>query len=114
MNDFSGRAIGPKPVAAMMRHLAARQAVIADNIANADTPGFKARDITRPDFGALVGQSAPPRPSADKDAFETRPDGNNVSIEQQLLKLGDVRAEFGLMTQIYRKQMALMRSAIGR
>lgn len=123
-----------------MRHLSERQKVIAQNIANADTPGFKAREVDAPDFAGLVeGQRGAPhvarpririsggmaalgasQPSAgsnivaDKDISETKPDGNNVTLEDQLLKLGQVQADFAALTNIYRKQMALLKTAVGR
>ncbi len=51
---------------------------------------------------------------ADSDVSETKPDGNNVTLEDQLLKMGEVRTDFTTMTNLYRKQMALIQAAIGR
>jgi len=125
-------------IGASMRHLAERQRVIAQNIANSETPGFKARDVTAPDFASLLPQDgdkpavARPRVTLtgqmsamgarqlmsggivpDRDTTETKPDGNNVTIEDQLLKMGQIQADFATMTGIYRKQMGLLKSAIG-
>lgn len=121
-----------------MRHLSARQRVIADNLANSETPGFKAREIDAPDFGALVEAGGAPhiaRPKvgatalmtrlgarsgsaerviADQDISETKPDGNNVTIEDQLLKLGEIQADFATLTSLYRKQQLLLKIALGR
>ena len=122
-----------------MKHLAERQRVIAQNLANGDTPGYKAREVERPDFGDLLGAQdggarvAQPkveitggmaalgaRPSLsgqvmlDRDTSETKPDGNNVTLEDQLLKMGQVQADFAAMTNLYRKQQALMRTALGK
>ena len=123
-----------------MRHLAERQRVIAQNVANSETPGFKARDVKPPDFGALLGAAgggaaAVTRPAVqitptmaalgarqpagghvifDRDVSETKPDGNNVTLEDQLLKLGQVQADFATMTNLYRKQLGLLKTAIGR
>lgn len=119
-----------------MRHLGARSQVIAGNIANADTPGFKARTLRAPDFAGLVqgGGARPPRPKVaitsemaalgagqkqapnsilDKSVRETKPDGNNVTLEQQLLALGEVQADYATLTSLYRKQMGLIRTALG-
>lgn len=119
-----------------MRYLGAHSQVIAGNIANADTPGFKARTLRAPDFGALVeGRGgAPRRPTVevtsrmaelgagrqiaqagvpDRSVRETKPDGNNVTLEQQLLALGEVQADYATLTSIYRKQMGLVRTALG-
>lgn len=124
-----------------MKHLAERQRVIAQNIANSETPGFKAREVEAPDFSALLAKTGSSggvrigKPSVtitsgmaalgarapsmnhvilDKDISETKPDGNNVTIEDQLLKMGQLQADFTAMTNLYRKQQALLKSALGR
>jgi len=43
-----------------------------------------------------------------------KPDGNNVTLEDQLLKMGQVQTDFATMTNLYRKQMSLMKTALGR
>lgn len=126
-----------------MKHLAHNQRVIAENVANAETPGFKARTVSAPEFSALVelhGGTAgrpqvqrpritlsgsmiglgarPPQGGSDvildRNTSETKPDGNNVTLEDQLLKMGEVQADFAAMTNLYRKQLGLIKSAIGR
>lgn len=125
-------------IGAQMKHLAERQRVVAQNVANSDTPGYKAREVAAPDFSALIGAQggarvARPRvqitggmaalgarpPVAghillDRDVSETKPDGNNVTLEDQLLKVGQIQADFAAMTNLYRKQQALMRTALGK
>ena len=119
-----------------MQNLSDRQRVIATNIANSETPGYKAREVEQPSFAGLVGGSGMiQKPKVeltgrmkslgavqpvnagvifDKDISETKPDGNNVTLEDQLLKMGEVQADFTAMTNLYRKQMQMMKSAIGR
>ncbi len=123
-----------------MRHLSERQRVIAQNIANSETPAFKARDVQAPNFSSLLAGQEAGKPSVarprvtltngmsalgarpmmagnivlDGDVSETKPDGNNVVLEDQLLKMGQVQADFATMTSIYRKQIGLLKSAIGR
>lgn len=124
-----------------MKHLTERQRVIAQNIANSETPGFKAREVRAPDFGDLLSSQgigggprvARPRIAItsgmaalgarpieagsvifDKDVSETKPDGNNVTLEDQLLKMGQVQADFATMTNLYRKQQALLKTALGK
>ncbi|WP_114955009.1 flagellar basal body protein [Sphingosinicella terrae] len=124
-----------------MRHLSDRQRVIAQNIANSETPGYRSRDLSAPDFSSLVaaqGQAGAPRVERprvtltsgmtamgatagnasrlieDSDVSETKPDGNNVTLEDQLLRMGQVQADFATLTGLYRKQMGLLRGAIGR
>lgn len=125
-------------IAHSMKNLAQRQRVIAQNIANSETPGFKAQEVEAPDFSALLAHKGVPhvaRPHvqvtsgmvalgvpptqngkviADSNVSETKPDGNNVTLEDQLLKIGQVQTDFQTMTDLYRKQMNLLQSAIGR
>ncbi|AJP72207.1 flagellar basal body protein [Sphingomonas hengshuiensis] len=119
-----------------MMNLSERQRVIAQNIANSETPGYKTRDVAEPNFAAMVGGSGMvARPKVeltaamkrlgavqpvgagivlDKDITETKPDGNNVTLEDQLLKLGQVQADFTAMTSLYRKQQLMLKTALGR
>ena len=121
-----------------MRHLSDRQQVLAQNIANGDTPGYKAREVEAPSFAGLVDANgaarvarptvqissemralcASPRTSSaiilDENIVETKPDGNNVTLEEQVLKLGAVQSEFAALTNLYRKQMQLLKTATGR
>jgi flagellar basal-body rod protein FlgB len=125
-------------IRARMENLSERQRVIAQNIANSETPGYKARDIAEPSFAGMVNTGAAkvaqPRVELtagmkalgaiqplggggvilDKDISETKPDGNNVTLEDQLLKLGQVQADFATVTSLYRKQMGMLRTALGR
>lgn len=126
-----------------MKAMAEHQRVIAENVANSETPGYKARTVEAQDFSALVdgqlGRSGAPhvaRPHIelssgmtalgarapqsggrivlDSDTSETKPDGNNVTLEDQLLALGQVQQDYAAMTNLYRKQMALMKTAVGK
>ena len=125
-----------------MQHLAARQQVLAQNIANSETPGYRSRDMEAPDFadllasqgaggtprvgrpsvqlpGAMRSQGAVMPPGGggviyDTDVAETKPDGNNVPLEDQLLRMGEVQADFTAMAGLYRKQMNLIQTAIGK
>jgi len=120
-----------------MKYLAERQRVVAQNIANSETAGFKAQDVEAPDFSALlttrgVPHVVPPRVHvtsgmvalgmqpdshgkivADSDVSEIKPNGNNVTLEDQLLKMGGIQTDFATMTNLYRKQMGLLQAAIG-
>ena len=118
-----------------MQNLSERQRVVATNIANSETPGYKAREVSEPNFASLVGGSgmiAAPRVQLtdrmkslgaiqpigtglilDKDITETKPDGNNVTLEDQLLKMGEIQADFTAMTGLYRKQMSMLKTAVG-
>lgn len=123
-----------------METLSDRQRVLAQNIANSETPGFKARTVEDADFSDLLGSAGAggirvARPHVeltagmkglgaiqpagagivlDKDISETKPDGNNVTLEDQLLKLGQVQADFAAMTNLYRKQLGMLKTAVGK
>lgn len=125
-----------------MRHLSERQRIVAQNIANSETPGYKGREVDAPDFSELLARTGNARSSAkvakprialtstmtalgarepesgrvrlDKDFTEVKPDGNNVTLEDQLLKMGQIQTDFTTMTNLYRKQMSLMKTALGR
>lgn len=111
-------------------HAAARQHVIAGNVANADTPGYRAQDIA--DFASLLDQSeismrttrsthlSGNRASAGLVVTEMEtgsaelPNGNNVSLEQQMMKSVELRHEHELALGIYRKSLDLLRLSLGR
>ncbi|MBB3808022.1 flagellar basal body rod protein FlgB [Pseudochelatococcus contaminans] len=99
--------------------LTTRQAVLARNVANANTPGFRSRDIepfsatmdktaltlatTAPDhmpLGPAQANAARSRPNKSNESWETYHSGNSVSIEEELLKAGEVSREYGVTTAI--------------
>lgn len=110
-----------------LQHLAGRTSVIAENIANADTPGYVARDVVRPDFARLASGAAlrtsDPRhiaaagPAAPAAKVIAAPDGeaslsgNQVSIETQMMKLAETRMDYQLASTVYRKGVELIRLA---
>ena len=115
---------------AAARHAAARQAAAAQNVANADTPGYKARDIpdfadiyrggstvpmraTRPGhMGATPAGPAPePRPVATDDAA---PNGNTVSLETEMLRSVAAERQHSRAMTIYGKSLDILRAAMGR
>lgn len=117
-----------------MRDLQARQGVIAQNIANADTPGYRTRELKSPDFQALLGDGdrrvAKPtvRFSPTLQALggrsttatmtvsstEEKPNGNNVSLEDQVIAMGQVQSDYQAATSLYRKSIGLLKIALGR
>lgn len=114
-------------LAGRLQFLAARTSVIAENIANADTPGYVSRDLKAPEFGALARAEAlkisDPRHIANPPSAGTKyekrlaPDGeaalngNNVSAEMQMMKLSETRMDYQLASSVYRKGIDLIRLA---
>ena len=116
-----------------MRWLNQRQDVLAQNVANADTPAYVARDLRALDFDkVLKGETSGgtltvtnPRHIAvtptSTGAFEdyqtpdqeSTPDGNAVSLEAEMIKVSDTQAQFQAAANIYAKTMSMMRTAIG-
>ena len=111
----------------------ARQKVLAENVANADTPGFKPQEVREPSFdprGRAVGGSlgvartnaahlslGAGRPGIDeKNAtrFETRPSGNSVNLEDEMLKVAQNQSDYQLAASLYQKSMQMLKTAIGR
>lgn len=113
-----------------MKWLGARQAVVSENIANADTPEYKAKEIS--DFQEMLEgshrtsglttthhrhiQGAPSTGGvfADPDAaaWEQSMDGNTVSLEQQTIKAAEITENYRLAAQLYRKGHDLLTLAV--
>lgn len=117
---------------ASARHAATRQTAVSRNIANADTPGYQAQDVQS--FAALYhdqadgftlrqtrpGHLADPRSPADprlgdrEDPDTVEPNGNTVSLEQELVRAADVKRQHDLALSIYRSAQGILRSTLGR
>ena len=111
-----------------------RQSVLAQNIANADTPNYRAQDVEA--FGDVMARAATAgslqpvrtapahmhgrgavmdaRIQAMMDTPEVSPSGNNVSLEQQLMELTDTAAQHRMALDLFRRHTALLRIAVGR
>ena len=125
------------PLLSMLRErmnwLHQRQDVLSQNVANADTPGFVARDLKPLDFEQALGQTtngatlmttnthhialSPSHLSKfeDKEApdQEASPNGNSVALEAEMVKVSDTQAEFAAAANLYAKAMSMMKEAIG-
>ena len=100
------------------RWLELRQSTIAANVANANTPGFKARDVepfnkvldttpvrlamTSPSHMQLSQVETDARATAKKDSWEVVHSGNSVSVEQEMTKGGEVNRDYSLNAAIVR------------
>ena len=113
-----------------------RQKVLAENVSNSDTPKFKPRDLVEPKFdkagaaaesiGALAmvrttaGHIAPSNGGSDtfdqnrKAGFETRPAGNAVNLEDEMLKVSANQMDYAAVTSLYSKSLHLLKTAIGK
>mgnify|MGYP000097270129 CR=1 FL=1 len=113
-----------------MQWLSVRQQVISENIANADTPGFKAREVS--DFSQMVEGAARVsgvavtnsrhlggaehagnvRVRQDEGSWEQSMDGNTVVLEQQTIKASEVSENYRMAAQLYRKGHELLTLAV--
>ena len=105
---------------AQARHAAARQAVVAQNIANADTPGYRTRDITEFSDVLRSMQRRPDRAGGllPIRTFEvntpTSPNGNNVSLEREMLRGVEADRAHSRALRVYGSAMEILRTSLGR
>jgi flagellar basal-body rod protein FlgB len=118
----------------------ARQKVLAENVANADTPHFRASDLRPLDFGAelrsaAAGTGATPQlaaaitspldvgfstqgdsydPVVDTTAPDREINGNTVSLEDELMQVSETASDYQLMTNLYKKQINLFTDALDK
>ena len=112
-------------------HASQRQAVIAGNVANADTPGYRARDIApfsstyraegagAPLRATRAGHHAdrPPGPGAARlvDApGPSAPNGNTVALETEMMKATKIRHQQDIALSVYRSTLTVLRASLGR
>jgi len=115
----------------MAMQVSARHSVIAKNIAHADTPGYRARDIasfadtyrggdtgramrtTRPQHISTVSTSARGLASFET-ADSISPNGNSVSLETEMMKAGEVQYQHELALSVYSTSLDILRTSLGR
>lgn len=118
-------------------YMSERQSVLAQNIANADTPNYKAKDVKAPDFKSMVSASSGNQqvqiaktnanhlsgtamPSVGghiitrDSTYELSPSGNNVSIEEEMSKIAENQSEYTKVLNLYRKSVDMFKTAIGK
>lgn len=104
---------------ALGRHAAQRHSLIAENVANADTPGYRAKDL-EPFAAALrragtdgEGPAAARRLTAVSPGAAS-PNGNTVSLEDQMLRAGEAARAGEIATTVFTKTIAMLRAAAAR
>ncbi|WP_040617249.1 flagellar basal body rod protein FlgB [Roseibium sp. TrichSKD4] len=111
-----------------------RQGVLSENVANADTPRYSAREVTAFSFadhvglaqsglstsvtkvGHISGSAAPGVASKaeERDMFEVTPSGNNVVLEEQMMKVTQNQMDYQAATTLYSRGLGLIRTALSR
>jgi len=118
-----------------MAWLNQRQSVLATNIANSDTPNYRPHDLEKVDFGVVMS-AAQNKPriaqvttgdahisgrkldEADnresRHVYESAPAENSVILEEQLFKAQETQADYQLMTNLYRKNIGMIKFIVSK
>ncbi len=114
-----------------------RQEVLAENVANADTPSYHSRDLAPLKFEAPtqvsapplttvallrtenghiagIGQSDTPFKSKGENNYEVRPTGNAVNLEQEMMKVAANQMDYQAVTALYTRSLSLLKLALGK
>ena len=110
-----------------------RQRLLAENVANADTPSFRPRDLAPLDFGKQVqrasgqlslaltspnhlsGANAASQFATERQGkYDVRPAGNAVNLEDEMMKVAANQMDYQAATSLYSRSMGLFRTALGK
>jgi flagellar basal-body rod protein FlgB len=113
-----------------------RQRVLAENVSNSNTPNFKPRDLVEPKFevasgtvagstgslpmartstGHIAADGADPTFEQNRRVgFQTRPAGNSVNLEDEMLKVSANQMDYAAVSSLYSKSLHLLKTAIGK
>lgn len=128
-------AISDMPILSMLRTRMQwhqeRQRVLAENVANADTPGFHPRDLAAPTFeralaqtqAVTLAQTDPVHLSggggretfkAEQQHFAVRPMGNAVHLEDEMMKVAENQMDYQAASSLYGRSLSLIKLALGK
>lgn len=113
-----------------MNHLAHRQKVISQNVANADQPGYRARDIkpfedyvslsngasmrtTHPGHLTIGARNGKVVPVYD-DSGTAKLSGNTVSLEREMIKSAEIMSQYNLSSSVFEKSVSMLKAPLGR
>lgn len=112
-----------------MNWLSARQSVLSENVANAATPRYEARDLRPVDFATELSKSSglkstharhfPAGASGPQTARIVAgkeggtPGGNAVSLEEEMIKLSETQVQYQTAANLYQKTVNMFRTALG-
>jgi flagellar basal-body rod protein FlgB len=104
--------------------------VLSQNVANADTPGFRPSDAVpfrqlldrnRPSAGMVMTDSRHIRPTnlaglavQDRRVTERTPNGNSVSLDQEAIRIAETDQAHALAMSLHRKYLGMFRTTLGR
>lgn len=134
-------AIADIPILSMLRTrlewAQERQRVLAENVANSDTPKYRARDLTAPKFEAPtqvtaatvstvalsrtesghiagIGLSGSPFRTESKGNYDVRPTGNAVNLEEEMMKVATNQMDYQAASALYTRSLNLLKIALGK
>jgi flagellar basal-body rod protein FlgB len=136
-----GFGISDLPILTMLRTRMdwsqSRQKLLAENVANADTPGFRPRDLVAPKFDEPT-RLRPPNVSdvslsrteplhlagfpgtgdrfrsTSQGHFDIRPTGNAVNLEDEMMKVAANQMDYQVATTLYSRSLGLIKTALGK
>ncbi len=118
-----------------MRWHQTRQTLLAENIANAETPGFRGRDLkaygfeehmrnrqtnsiatvaTQAGHISVAGTNAEGFGTKELNSFEITPEGNGVTLEDEMMKVAGNQIDYQTVTALYTGSVKLIRTALGK
>ena len=116
-----------------MQYHQSRQKTLAENVANADSPGYKPKDLrpfdmmlaqkandgaaagpVRTQPGHLSGVAGGSLGSKRSSVFEATQSGNAVNLEDEMMRMAQNNSDFQLATSLYGKSLSYLRMALGK
>lgn len=113
----------------------ARQKLLAENVANAETPGFRGQDLapfgfedylqnqsiasietasTQPGHITVMGTNADGFGARASNGFQVTPEGNSVTLEDEMMKVSSNAMDYQTITSLYNRSLRLFRTALGK
>lgn len=110
-----------------------RQQVLSKNISNADTPGYLPSDVKPLDFKKAIEDVTAPQVAVTDPGHlqgtpvsssryrvekvrapeEIKPDGNGVTLEEQIMKVGETKGKYDMAANLYQKNLSFLKLAVG-
>ncbi len=117
-----------------MQYHQSRQKMLAENVANADSPGYRPRDLKPFDImmaaqsGNITGSTNPARTNSGHigstssgslgskrtTVFEATPSGNAVNLEDEMMRMAQNNSDYQMATTLYSKSLSYLRIALGK
>jgi len=111
-----------------------RQRVLSENIANSDSPKFRAKDLKPINFEKALDESTRLKMQKtsgnhlvgtrdyqgdnkilkERKPYETSPDGNSVVLEEQVMKVNKTQIDHRMTNDLYKKHMQIFKIALGK